>query len=576
MSDYLFKTQTQGDNSTKAATTAYTDLAVANAVLGQNYKEAAKVATTANLVGTYVAGVFTYTATGADVIDGVTLALNDRVLVKNQSDNTQNGIYKVTTAGAIGVLGVLTRATDANTSGQFKTGDLIFITAGTTQTSTTWAYTGADSPTIGSDPITYVQVAGQGSFTGGNGITITGTSIAINTAVTADLSTAQGLTNKTLTTPVLTGLPTGSGVASAATASTLMSRDANGNTFVNNIEVNYTVTATSGGTLTITVASSQLQVFTGSTTHTLQMPDVSTLTTGFPYEILNLSTGAVTVTSSGGNTIIVLAGGTTAQINCAATTGTTNTSWFIKNYWAGSFTSGKKVTFANNLAVSGTDGEALVLTKGLTVTTNAGTIAFGASSLTLTVAAAASVSGTNTGDNAANSSTMFIGTTSVALNRSSAALTLAGITLTTPDIGTPSAGVLTNATGLPAASVVAGTFPTGAFKVPSLNFVNNAVSVSSNAGTVPISSNLNTFTNSSASAMTITMAVTSAVDGQITHVRIYDASGVAKGITWVNTENGVGTWAAVPTTSNGSTTLPLTVEFMFNGQTSKWRCIRAS
>jgi len=60
-------------------------------------------------------------------------------------------------------------------------------------------------------------------------------------------------------------------------------------------------------------------------------------------------------------------------------------------------------------------------------------------------------------------SSMYIGTTAVALNRASAALTLAGITLTTPDIGTPSAGVLTNATGLPAASVLAGTFGTGAY-----------------------------------------------------------------------------------------------------------------
>lgn len=53
----------------------------------------------------------------------------------------------------------------------------------------------------------------------------------------------------------------------------------------------------------------------------------------------------------------------------------------------------------------------------------------------------------------------YIGTTSVALNRTSAALTLAGITLTTPDIGTPSAGTLTNCTGLPASGIVSGTTP---------------------------------------------------------------------------------------------------------------------
>jgi len=53
--------------------------------------------------------------------------------------------------------------------------------------------------------------------------------------------------------------------------------------------------------------------------------------------------------------------------------------------------------------------------------------------------------------------TMYIGTTGVAINRGTAALTLAGITLTTPDIGTPSAGVLTNATGLPVTGLANGT-----------------------------------------------------------------------------------------------------------------------
>ncbi len=199
-------TQTQGDNSTKLATTAYVDLAS----LGQNFKEAARVTTTANLVGTYLSGVFTYTATGTDAIDGVTLALNDRVLVKNQTTDFQNGIYKVTTAGAIGVAGVLTRSTDANASIEFKTGDSIFITSGTANSTTTWAYTGANSPTLGTDSITYAQVAGQGSFTSGNGITITGNSIAINTAVTVDKTTAQTLTNKNFTdsTNILGGVTT--------------------------------------------------------------------------------------------------------------------------------------------------------------------------------------------------------------------------------------------------------------------------------------------------------------------------------------------------------------------------------
>lgn len=99
---------------------------------------------------------------------------------------------------------------------------------------------------------------------------------------------------------------------------------------------------------------------------------------------------------------------------------------------------------------------------------------------------------------------------------------------------------------------------------------NTAVVVTTNAGTVPVTKSLSTFTNSSAATMTITLATASAIDGQISVVRIYDFSAAAETITWTNTENSTVT---APTTSNGSTTLPLTVTFMYNGATSKWRCI---
>lgn len=99
---------------------------------------------------------------------------------------------------------------------------------------------------------------------------------------------------------------------------------------------------------------------------------------------------------------------------------------------------------------------------------------------------------------------------------------------------------------------------------------NNAVSVSSNAGTCPVTSSLDTFTNSSAATMAITIATASATDGQKKIVRIYDFSAVAQTIGWTNTENST---ISVPTTSNASTTLPLTVGFLYNGSTSKWRCV---
>jgi hypothetical protein len=96
------------------------------------------------------------------------------------------------------------------------------------------------------------------------------------------------------------------------------------------------------------------------------------------------------------------------------------------------------------------------------------------------------------------------------------------------------------------------------------------ITVAANAGTVTRANRINKFTNSSAATMTITMSTTAALDGDVVQVRIYDFSAATQTITWVNTENSSIT---VPATSNGSTTLPLTVGFQYNSATSKWRCI---
>lgn len=104
---------------------------------------------------------------------------------------------------------------------------------------------------------------------------------------------------------------------------------------------------------------------------------------------------------------------------------------------------------------------------------------------------------------------------------------------------------------------------------------NHAVTVSSNAGTCSQSFLINTFTNSSAATMAITLGVTTPTpkDGQFMVVRIYDFSATAETIGWTNTENST---VSVPTTSNGSTTLPLSVCFMYNAATSKWRCVASA
>lgn len=221
-------TQTPGDNSTKIATTAYAD----NAAQSVGGKEAAKYATTAALpsiiyangssgVGATLTGV----ALAALSVDGASPIVGDRILVKNQASTFQNGIYTVTATGSGIAVFVLTRTTDFDQSTDIKTGQAVFVTAGSTLASTTWDVNSADNPVMGTDPITFVQSAGPGSFVAGNGIAITGNSIAIDTAITVDKNTAQALTNKDLTSltntfPTLNQNTTGS-AAKLTTARTI-------------------------------------------------------------------------------------------------------------------------------------------------------------------------------------------------------------------------------------------------------------------------------------------------------------------------------------------------------------------
>lgn len=89
----------------------------------------------------------------------------------------------------------------------------------------------------------------------------------------------------------------------------------------------YTTTATAAGTTTLTASSTEQQYFTGTTTQNVDMPVTSTLVLGQQYIIRNLSTGLVTVRSSGANTIKVMAPNSQIILTCILTSGTTAASW---------------------------------------------------------------------------------------------------------------------------------------------------------------------------------------------------------------------------------------------------------
>jgi hypothetical protein len=89
----------------------------------------------------------------------------------------------------------------------------------------------------------------------------------------------------------------------------------------------YTTTATAAGTTTLTVASTPLQRFTGTTTQTIVLPVTSTLQLGLGYAIINSSTGNLTVNSSGGNAVAIVLPGQSVIVRCILTSGTTAASW---------------------------------------------------------------------------------------------------------------------------------------------------------------------------------------------------------------------------------------------------------
>lgn len=93
------------------------------------FKKSVRCATTTNLAATYSANVLTMSAVGVVTLDGIAVALNDRVLIKDQSSSAHNGVYTVTTLGTASVAAVFTRAPDANVIG-YVAGSIVNVDSG--------------------------------------------------------------------------------------------------------------------------------------------------------------------------------------------------------------------------------------------------------------------------------------------------------------------------------------------------------------------------------------------------------------------------------------------------------------
>lgn len=167
-------------DATDAATKAYVD----SVTEGLHIHESVVAATTANVN-------LANALENGDTLDGITLATGNRILVKNQTTQSENGIYVVQASGQP------TRAADFDTASEIDSGDFVFVYSGTANASTGWVQTNKPA-TIGTDAIVFTQFSGAGTYIAGNGLTLTGNSFSINTGVTVDLNTAQTLTNKSI------------------------------------------------------------------------------------------------------------------------------------------------------------------------------------------------------------------------------------------------------------------------------------------------------------------------------------------------------------------------------------------
>ena len=153
-----------------------------------------------------------------DTIDGITLVAGDRVLLKDQSTASENGIYVAVASGAA------SRADDANTSAKVTTGMFTFVAEGTVNGDNGFVLTTNDTITLGTTGLTFVQFSGAGQVIAGAGLTKSGNTLdVVGTAdritINADsvdiASTYAGQSSITTLGTITTGVWNGTDVAVA-------------------------------------------------------------------------------------------------------------------------------------------------------------------------------------------------------------------------------------------------------------------------------------------------------------------------------------------------------------------------
>jgi hypothetical protein len=310
---------------------------------GIHFHEAVELATTAALpANTYnngtsgVGATLTANANGALSVDSTLTVVANRVLVKNEVTQANNGVYTVTQVGSAGTPYILTRATDFDTAGsgvdQIDEGDFFLVTGGTANANTAWVQQTPPPITVGTTAIVFQQFAAPITYTAGTGLNespsytfniattgVTATTYGSASAVPVFAVNAQGQltsvtdTNIAINGSAVSGNISGSAgsVANALTLGTYLT----GTSFNGSAAVTATVDATSANTASKVVARDASGNFSaGTITATLSGAATS-------------ATTATNVAGGAANQLVYQTGAGTTSFAVAPTVSSTYLSW---------------------------------------------------------------------------------------------------------------------------------------------------------------------------------------------------------------------------------------------------------
>jgi hypothetical protein len=304
----------------QAATKQYVDTQTSAAI---HFHQPVRVESPTNLNATYsngTAGVgATLTNAGTQValtIDGVTLSVADRVLVYTQTDETENGVYVVTTVGSGSTNWVLTRSSDTNTYVNasptgLSEGSTFFVQQGTTGAGETYTCNTQGTIVFGTTNITFAQISSAQIYSAGTGLTLSGTQFSLTSPVATTLGgtglTTFGAANRAIyssgTTTLTAGtLPTaagGTGHTSYTDGQILIGKSSDGT-----LEK---ATLTQGTGITVTNGSGAITITNSAPDQTVSLTGSGTTTITGSYPNFNIASadqyvGTVTSVSASANT----------------------------------------------------------------------------------------------------------------------------------------------------------------------------------------------------------------------------------------------------------------------------------